>query len=104
MKKLIILVVMILIVPFYANAEREELSDGTFFDEHGEIHDSKFDNTDIFAPWNDSLKRDDPFAPWNNSLQRNDPFAPWNNPNADQRDTNKYMRENGERNSDYYWK
>ena len=44
MKKLIVLAVMILIVPFYANAEREELSDGTFVDEHGEIHDSKFGN------------------------------------------------------------
>ena len=104
MKKLIILVVMILIVPFYANAEHEELSDGTFVDEHGEIHDSKFDNTDIFAPWNDPTKRDDPLAPWNDSLHQDDPLAPWNNTYTNQRDTNRYLRDNGERNSDYYWK
>ncbi len=104
MKKLIILVVMILIVPFYANAEREELSDGSFVDEYGEIHDSKYKNKDRSAPWNDPMYRNDRFAPWNDPMYKNDRFAPWNSPYADQNDTNRYLRENGERNADYYWK
>ena len=85
-------------------AERQELSDGTYVDENGDIHDHKFENTDIFAPWNDPLKKDDPLAPWNSTLQKDDPLAPWNDPIAGQRDTNSYLRESGERDAEYYWK
>ena len=85
-------------------ADREELSDGTYVDEYGDIHEHKYKNSDISAPWNDPLKKDDPLAPWNSTLYKDDPLAPWNDPVAGQRDTNIYMRENGERDADYYWK
>ena len=90
--------------PAGVRAEREELSDGRFVDEHGDIHDSKYPNEDFAAPWNDQLKRDDPFAPWNDPLKKDDPFAPWNDPMAGPRETNRHLRDQGEKNSDWYWK
>ncbi len=64
--------------------------------------ESKFENDDINAPWNNILKKDDLFAPWNDPLQRDDIRAPWNNRFASEEDTNEYMREN-DVSSDYYW-
>lgn len=87
-----------------AFAAREELSDGSYVDEYGDIHDNKFENEDIFAPWNDPLLKDDIMAPWNDPLQQDDIFAPWNDPLAGPRETNQYLRESGERDSEYYWK
>ncbi len=104
MKKIFLLLLILVMTPYVANAGREELSDGTFVDEDGEIYDSKFDNTDISAPWNDPIMQDDPLAPWNDPVYQDDPTAPWNDITAGQRDTNKYLRENGERDADYYWK
>lgn len=92
---------------FFASAsyaERLELDDGTYVDEDGSIHDSKFENADISAPWNDPLKQDDIMAPWNDPLQQDDVLAPWNAPVSDESDTNRYLRESGETDSDYYWK
>ena len=104
MKKFLFFILIALMVPYPVHAERERLSDGSYVDEYGGIHDSKFENRDMFAPWNNPLYRDDPLAPWNSYLYRDDMMAPWNNSYADQRDTNRYLRETGERNADYYWK
>lgn len=93
-----------LLVVGTCQAGREELSDGSYVDDYGEIHDNKYENEDIFAPWNDPLHKDDPFAPWNDPSMQDDPFAPWNDPMADERETNRYLRESGERNADYYWR
>ena len=41
--------------------------------------EDKFENQDIFAPWNDTLMQNDIFAPWNDTLMKDDIFAPWNN-------------------------
>lgn len=62
-----------------------------------------FENQDINAPWNDSLKQDDFLAPWNNDLYKDDITAPWNNFAAGQDETNEYLNSIGESNSDYYW-
>ncbi len=85
-------------------AERTELDDGTYVDESGNLYDNKFENDDFSAPWNDPFGKDDPFAPWNDALLEDDVFAPWNSPLDGQQETNKYLRENGERDSSYYWK
>ncbi len=82
---------------------RKELDNGKYVDKHGEIHEHKYQNEDIFAPWNDPLKKDDPFAPWNDTVYKNDILAPWNDPLAGERETNRYMRENNETDADYYW-
>ena len=65
--------------------------------------DNKFENDNIFAPWNDPLQQDDIFAPWNDPLQQDDMFAPWNNIMSDQQDTNDYLRDSGVDDPDYYW-
>lgn len=85
-------------------AERTELDSGEWVDQYGDIHPNKYENQDIFAPWNDPLKRDDPFAPWNDPIQRDDVFAPWNAPISDPQETNRYLRDNGVRDSEYYWR
>lgn len=85
-------------------AERTELSDGTFVDEYGEIHENKYDNDDPNAPWNDFTIRDDPNAPWNDPMMVDDPNAPWNDFTADSRDANRYLRENSVREAEYYWR
>lgn len=87
--------------PVYA--DRTELSDGRYVDEFGAIHNNKYENEDIFAPWNDPMLKDDPFAPWNDPMLEDDFMAPWNDPMADERETNMYLRENGVRDSEYYW-
>lgn len=106
MKKEFIFAIAISLVFVSSNCQavREELSDGSFVDEYGDIYDSRFENEDITAPWNDPLLQDDPFAPWNDPLMQDDPLAPWNDPIADERDTNRYLRESGERDADYYWR
>lgn len=106
MKKMLccLLVVLILLSTRLYAGDRVELDDGRYVDEYGEIHRYKYKNEDIFAPWNDPLKKDDIFAPWNNLMQKSDPFAPWNNPMSGSRETNRYLREQGETDSDYYWK
>lgn len=96
------IIICVLCTPSYAY--REELSNGSYVDENGEIYDNKYDNTNIHAPWNNEFQKDNPFAPWNHPLYQDDVFAPWNNSMSDQRDTNTYLRENGEQNVDYYWK
>ena len=53
--------------------------------------EDKFENQDIFAPWNDTLMKDDIFAPWNDIL-------------SGPEDTNQYLREQGVSDTDYYWK
>lgn len=63
-----------------------------------------FENEDINAPWNDPLLQDDMFAPWNDPLLQDDMFAPWNNAYDGARETNRYLRENGIRDREYYWK
>ena len=65
--------------------------------------DNKFENDNIFAPWNDPLQQDDIFAPWNDPLQQDDMFAPWNNILSNQQDTNDYLRDSGVDDADYYW-
>ena len=70
--------------------------------EGGHAQDA-YENTDIFAPWNDPLLRDDIFAPWNDPLLRDDIFAPWNDLIAGEEETNEYLREEGVSDSDYYW-
>ena len=100
----LVALVAVLAFPAGIRAGREELSDGTFVDDSGQIHGSKFPNEDISAPWNDQLKRDNVFAPWNDPLKKDDPFAPWNNPMAGQQETNMHLKEQGEKNSDWYWK
>jgi hypothetical protein len=57
--------------------------------EGGHAQDA-YENTDIFAPWNDPLLRDDIFAPWNDLI-------------AGEEETNEYLREEGVSDSDYYW-
>jgi hypothetical protein len=104
MNKCLLLAVFVLCAPTLFADDRIELDDGRYVDQSGEIHDNKYDNSDISAPWNDPLKKDDMFAPWNDPLQKNDMFAPWNDPMSGQRETNRYLREQGESNSDYYWK
>lgn len=84
-------------------AERIQLDDGRWVDEGGEIHDGKFTNEDIFAPWNDPLKEKDPFAPWSDPLLQDDPFAPWNDPISGEKETNRYLREIEETDGYYYW-
>jgi hypothetical protein len=93
-----------LLVTANVYAERTELNDGTYVDEGGNIYENKYDNADIDAPWNDPLKKDDIFAPWNDPLRQDDTFAPWNDPMSGSQETNQYLRESGERESDYYWK
>ncbi len=102
MKKIITLT-LILLASNAVYAERYELNNGTYVDEYGDVYDNKYENTDIFAPWNNSLQKDDIFAPWNDSLQKDDIFAPWNNTLSSERDTNQYLRDQGVRDSNYYW-
>ena len=103
LKFLSITVLSSLIICGESLAAREMLSDGSYVDEYGDIHSSKYENEDITAPWNDPLIQNDPFAPWNDPLMQDDPFAPWNDPMADERDTNIYLRDSGERDAEYYW-
>jgi len=98
------ILVLCLLLPGTLYAERTELSDGTYVDEYGEIHDNKYENTDVMAPWNDPLKQDDFLAPWNDSLKQDDFMAPWNNSLSGPQETNEYLRDNGERDADYFWK
>lgn len=78
--------------------------DGNSVNRYGTIPSNKYENTDITAPWNDPLKRDDFFAPWNDPLLKDDYTAPWNDPFSDPRDTNDYLHDQGVKDSDYYWK
>ena len=73
-----------------AFAERTELRDGTYMDEDGVIYDDKFENAY-------------PMAPWNSPLYQEDPMAPWNSPVDGKEETNEYLRENDELDSDYFW-
>ena len=98
-----ILVFIVFALPATLLAERLELKDGRYVDDQGEIHRGKFKNEDMFAPWNNSMKRDDMFAPWNDSLRKDDMFAPWNNPMAGESETNKYLKDQGITDSEYYW-
>ena len=89
MKKLLFITILFLATS--VNAGRFELDNGQYADEGGGIYDNKYPNEDIFAPWNDPLKKDDIFAPWNDYIT---------NP----QETNKYLYESGETDSEYYWK
>ena len=71
------------------------------FDE--EESPDRFKNKDILAPWNDPLKQNDILAPWNDPIKKGDTFAPWNSPLDGPRETNRYMQELGEKDSEYYW-
>lgn len=64
----------------------------------------KFDNSSIFALWNNPIRQDDPFAPWNDDFRKDDMNAPWNRPFDREPETNQYMREQEIQNPDYYWK
>jgi len=35
-------------------------------------------HTNIDAPWNDPMYKNDPFAPHNDPMYRDDPSKPWN--------------------------
>jgi hypothetical protein len=100
--KLIIVILLLIVINIYA--ERLELSNGSYVDEQGTIYSNKYENEDISAPWNDPLQKDDILAPWNDPLQKDDIFAPWNSLLSGEEETNRYLRESGETNSEYYWK
>jgi len=72
-------------------------------DEDGVIYDDKFENAYPMAPWNSPLYQEDPMAPWNSPLYQEDPMAPWNSPVDGKEETNEYLRENDELDSDYFW-
>lgn len=102
MRTLLFLAILVFL-PAHLFADRLELKDGRYVDDQGEIHQGKYENEDMFAPWNDSMKKNDMFAPWNDSLRKNDMFAPWNNPTAGESETNKYLKEQGITDPHYYW-
>jgi len=86
-----------------ANAERYELDNGMYYDEHtGQVESNKYENENLNAPWNNQLKQDDISAPWNNPLRQDDVMAPWNNPTAGPQQTNRYMHDVGVTNPAYY--
>jgi hypothetical protein len=103
MRTLLLVSSLFFLLAVPVSAERLELKDGRYVDDQGDIHRGKYSNEDMFAPWNDPLKKDDIFAPWNDSLQKDDMFAPWNDPLAGESETNRYMKEEGETDPDYYW-
>jgi hypothetical protein len=76
MKKLLFITILFLATS--VNAGRFELDNGQYVDEGGGIFDNKFQNEDIFAPWNQYI--------------------------TDPQDTNKYLYESGKTDSEYYWK
>ena len=60
------------------------------------VAEDEFDNDDLLAPWNDTLRHDDLLAPWNDVLHKDDLLAPWNDPVAGKRETDEYLRDIGE--------
>jgi len=99
----VLLLAIVLLLPALVVADRLELKDGRYVDDQGEIHQGKYENECGFAPWNDSLKKDDMFAPWNDPLKKDDGFAPWNNSMTGESETNKYLKEQGVTDPKYYW-